>query len=200
MALVRWEPVRELNTIQGEINRLFNTFFETPVTAGEGAGRRWLPPMDLVEADDHYVLRADLPGLSEDDVRIEVENNVLTISGERKAEHEERREGYHRLERAYGAFSRSLTLPDGVDPDAVQARFDRGVLEVRVPKPEQRKPQRVTIKVGGDGAKPATIEGRERSSGRETASGGERSSGGESGSSSEHNSRRETASGAQARS
>jgi len=165
MALVRWEPVRELNTIQGEINRLFNSFFDTPVSAGEGAGRRWLPAMDLVEAGDHYVLRADLPGLSEEDVKIEVEDDVLTVSGERKAEHEQRGEGYHRLERSYGSFSRSLTLPDGVDPETVQASFERGVLEVRIPKPEERKPRRVTIGVGGHGhngggaGKTPTIEG-----------------------------------------
>jgi HSP20 family protein len=165
MALVRWEPVRELNTIQGEINRLFNSFFDTPVSAGEGAGRRWLPAMDLVEADDHYVLRADLPGLSEDDVKIEVEDNVLTVSGERKAQHEQRGEGYHRLERSYGSFSRALTLPEGVDPEAVQASFDRGVLEVRIPKPEERKPRRVSISVGGGNGSAAgesvTIEGSE---------------------------------------
>jgi HSP20 family protein len=163
MALVRWEPVRELNTIQGEINRLFNSFFDTPVNAGEGVGRRWLPAMDLVEADDHYVLRADLPGLSEADVNIEVEDDVLTVSGERKAEHEQRGEGYHRLERSYGSFSRSLTLPEGVDPEAVQATFDRGVLEVRIPKPEQKKPRRVSISVGGanGGSSPKTIEGSE---------------------------------------
>jgi HSP20 family protein len=160
MALVRWEPLRELNTIQGEVNRLFNTFFDTPVAAG--ATRRWLPAMDLVEREDHFLLRADLPGLGEDDVSIEVEDGVLTISGERKAEHEETKEGYHRVERAYGSFSRSLTLPDGVDPDALQASFDRGVLEVRIPKPEQRKPRKVSISVGGakDG-QPATIEGGE---------------------------------------
>lgn len=159
MALVRWEPLRELNTIQGEVNRLFNTFFDTPVTAAEGAGRRWLPAMDLVEAEDHYVLRADLPGLGEDDVSIEVEDDVLTVSGERKAEHEERNEGYHRVERAYGTFARSLTLPEGVDPEAVEARFDRGVLEIRIPKPEQRKPRKVAISVSG--REPKTIEGSE---------------------------------------
>ena len=158
MALVRWEPLRELNTIQGEVNRLFNTFFDTPVTAG--ATRRWLPPMDLVEAEDHYVLRADLPGLGEDDVSIEVEGGVLTVSGERKAEHEEQKEGYHRVERAYGSFSRSLTLPDGVDAEAVEASFDRGVLEVRIPKPEQSKPRKISISVG-DRREPATIEGGE---------------------------------------
>ena len=159
MALVRWEPLRELNTIQGEVNRLFNTFFDTPVTAAEGVGRRWIPAMDLVEGEDHYVLRADLPGLGEDDVSIEVEDNVLTVSGERKAEHEERNEGYHRVERAYGAFARSLTLPEGVDPEAVEARFDRGVLEVRIPKPEERKPRKVAISVSG--REPKTIEGSE---------------------------------------
>jgi HSP20 family protein len=159
MALVRWEPLREIGSVQNEINRLFNTFFDTPVSAGEGVGRRWLPAMDLVESDDHFLLRADLPGMGEDDVKLELEDGVLTVSGERKAEHEERKEGYHRLERAYGSFSRSLTLPEGVDPAAVEASFDRGVLEVRIPKPEQRQPHRVSISVGG---KPKTIEATER--------------------------------------
>jgi len=150
MALIRWEPVTELNTIQNEMNRLFNTFFEQPsqATRGNGALRRWLPPMDLVETGDHYVLRADLPGLSDGDVNIQLEDNTLTISGERKTEHEQGGEGYYRLERGFGAFSRALTLPDGVDPDSVQAHFDRGVLEIRIPKPEQRKPKTVQITLG----------------------------------------------------
>jgi HSP20 family protein len=161
MALIRWEPVRELNTIQSEMNRLFNTFFEAPAPGNGGSSplRRWLPAMDLVETEDDFVLRADLPGLSESDVSIELEDNVLTVSGERKAEHEERKEGYYRVERASGSFSRSLTLPEGVDPNGVRANFDRGVLEVRIPKPEQRKPRKVTISAGGGGAK--TIEGSE---------------------------------------
>src|ERR1700760_3066268 len=150
MALIRWEPVAELNTIQNEMNRLFNTFFDQPASAGRGGApsRRWIPAMDLVETADHYVLRADLPGLSDGDVNVRLEDNVLTISGERKAEHEDRLDGYYRLERAFGAFSRSLTLPDGVNPDAVQAHFDRGVLEIRVPKPEQKKPKTVQINLG----------------------------------------------------
>jgi len=168
MALIRWEPARELATIQNEMNRLFNTFFEAPQGASNGQGqalRRWIPAMDLVETDDDFVLRADLPGLTESDVNIELEDNVLTISGERKAEHEERKEGYYRVERASGSFARSLTLPDGVDPDGVRASFDKGVLEVRIPKPEQRKPRKVTISAaggagtGGDGQR--TIEGSE---------------------------------------
>jgi HSP20 family protein len=157
MALVRWEPVRELSSLQNDMNRLFNTFFDTPAT-GNGGARRWVPAMDLVETDDHFVLKADLPGLSDEDVHIDVEGDVLTVSGERKAEHEDKREGYVRVERSFGAFSRSLTLPEGVDAEAVTARFDHGVLEVRIPKPEQRKPRRVAIQVG---AEPAAIEGDE---------------------------------------
>jgi HSP20 family protein len=160
MALIRWEPVRELNTIQSEMNRLFNSFFEPSATGANGTQlRRWVPPMDLVESEDAFLLRADLPGLSEEDVNIELEDNLLTISGERKSEHEERKEGYYRVERASGTFSRSLTLPEGVDPDAIQASFENGVLEVRVPKPEQKQPRKVTISAGG-GA-PKTIEGTE---------------------------------------
>ena len=157
MALIRWEPARELNSLQSEMNRLFNTFFDVPQGNG-GAGRRWVPAMDLVETEDHFVLRADLPGMTENDVSIELEDNVLTLAGERKSEHEARGEGYYRVERASGSFSRSLTLPEGIDPDSVEAAFENGVLEVRVPKPEERKPRRVSISVGGD--KPA-IEGEE---------------------------------------
>jgi HSP20 family protein len=161
MALVRWEPVRELTSLQNEMNRLFNTFFDTPTTGNGGNGttlRRWIPPMDLVETDEHFVLKADLPGLDEGDVNIEVEDNVLTVSGERKAEHEDKREGYVRVERAYGSFRRSLTLPEGIDAEAVTASFEKGVLEVRIPKPEQRKPRKVAIQVG---ERPAAIEGNE---------------------------------------
>ena len=111
--------------------------------------------MDLLETTEHYVLRADLPGLSDGDVNIQLQDNVLTVSGERNAEHESKGEGYHRVERAFGSFSRSLTLPEGVDPEAVTANFDRGVLEIRIPKPEERKPRR--IEIGGSEQK--TIEG-----------------------------------------
>src|SRR3954449_8680020 len=149
MAIVRWEPLREFSTLQNEMNRLFNTVFDAPAGGNNGGTlRRWMPAMDLVETGEHFVLRADLPGLSEEDVNIEVEDRVLTISGERKAEHETTKEGYHRVERAFGGFSRSLTLPEGVDPEGVAASFDRGVLEVRIPKPEEKKPRKITIDVG----------------------------------------------------
>jgi HSP20 family protein len=168
MALIRWEPVRELSTIQNEMNRLFNTLFEAPNSgsaSNSGAAvRRWIPAMDLVETEDDFVLRADLPGVSEKDVKIELEDNVLTISGERKAEHEERKEGYYRVERSSGAFARSLTLPEGVKAEGIRASFDRGVLEVRIPKPEERKPRKVAISVGEGGEQPQAIEGNESAS------------------------------------
>jgi|SRR5581483_8668786 len=146
MALVRWDPIRELDALQGDMNRLFDRFFEN--RTANGTARRWIPAMDLVETDDHLVLRGDLPGLTEDDVNIEIRDNVLTVSGERKAEHEDRGEGYHRVERAFGSFSRSLSLPQGVDPEKVDASFKNGVLEVRIPKPAEAKPTRVQIGKG----------------------------------------------------
>lgn len=159
MALIRREPVRELSSLQNEMNRLFGSFFETP--AGNGSDANTPPAVDsgddLVETDDHFVLRADLPGLTQQDVNIELEDRVLSVSGERTTEQESRDNGYYRLERGFGAFSRSLTLPKGVDPGAVQADFENGVLEVRIPKPEEKKPQRVAIGIGD--RQPGTIEG-----------------------------------------
>lgn len=146
MALVRWEPARELDSLQSDMNRLFDSFFgrREAGRAANGTGR-WVPAMDLVETDDHLVLRADLPGLEREDVEIEAKDGVLTVSGERKAEHEEKSEGYHRVERSFGRFSRSLGLPRDVQPDDVKASFENGVLEVKVPKPEERKPTRIEI-------------------------------------------------------
>lgn len=146
MALVRWDPIRELDSLQGDMNRLFDRFFEG--RAPNSASRRWIPAMDLVETEDHLVLRGDLPGMTEDDVAIEIKDGVLTVSGERKTDHEEKGEGYHRVERAFGSFSRSLNLPQGVDPEKIEAKFDNGVLEVRIPKPAEAKPTRVEIGKG----------------------------------------------------
>jgi HSP20 family protein len=155
MALIRWEPARsaafrparELQTIQQEMNRLFGTFFDSQAGGNGGVSvtRRWIPAMDLVEEDEHYVLRADLPGVREQDLKVELDDNVLTVSGERRSEHEQRKQGYYRVERASGSFSRSLVLPEGIDPQAIRARIEGGVLEVSVPKPEQRTPHRVAI-------------------------------------------------------
>jgi HSP20 family protein len=154
MALVRWDPAREVDVLQGDMNRLFDAFFQ-----GRGSSRgassamqRWIPPMDLTEADGEYVLRADLPGLSKEEVEIEVKDDVLTISGERKSEHHDNGEGFYRVERSFGRFSRSLDLPAGVDAASVTAEFENGVLEVRIPKPEEHQPTKVQIGTGNGGA------------------------------------------------
>lgn len=151
MALIRWEPV--------PVHRLFNSFFDTPTVQGAQA-RRWTPAMDLVENETDYVLRTDLPGISEEDVNIEMDHDVLTISGERKSETEDRKPGYYRVERSSGSFRRSLRLPEGVDAESITASFDRGVLEVVVPKPVQAKPRKVQISVGST-TEPAAIEADE---------------------------------------
>jgi HSP20 family protein len=142
MALVRWEPARRLDSFQSDFDRLFDAFLGA---RPQNTASRWVPAMDLVETEDQLVLKADLPGLDRDDVEIEVTDGVLTVSGERKTEHEDHEDGYHRVERAYGSFSRSLSLPDGIDAEQVKADFDKGVLVVRIPKPAERQPHRVQI-------------------------------------------------------
>jgi HSP20 family protein len=127
MTILRWEP--------------FTAFDQL-------ANRRWVPAMDLIETADRFVLRADLPGMREEDVNIEVEDRTLTLSGERARDPREGQDGFFRLERPYGAFSRTLTLPKGVDVDAITASFADGVLEVAIPKPEQAKPRRIEITPG----------------------------------------------------
>jgi HSP20 family protein len=144
--LVRPEP------FSTEFNRLFNSLWDQ-----RAVSQRWVPEMDLVETDEHYLLKADLPGMKQGDVAIEFNDGTLTISGERNAEYDRKEKGFFRLERSFGKFSRSLTLPDGVDPDKIRAGFQDGVLEVTIPKPEQRKPRRIEV-ANGDG-RPATIEG-----------------------------------------
>ena len=126
--------------------------------------------MDLSETGDSYVLHADLPGMGEDDVQIELEDNVLTISGERRLEQSTSEGGYLRTERARGSFARSLTLPAGVDPERIEADFRDGVLELRIPKPEARKPRRISIS-GAAGQR--TIEGDE-SDAQQAGSNGQR--------------------------
>jgi HSP20 family protein len=142
MALVRWDPSRDVDTLQAEMNRLFDGFFGNDARERT---RRWVPAMDLVETKDDLVLRADLPGMSEDDISLEIKDGVLNVSGERQFEHKDETEGFYRFERGFGSFSRSLSLPQGVNADSVKASFDKGVLEVRIPKPEERKPHRVAI-------------------------------------------------------
>jgi HSP20 family protein len=146
MALIRFQsqPGREIESIQRDLNRLFGSFFDSH-TAEARSARQYVPAIDLAEEGEHYVLQADLPGVKQDDVSIEVKDNVLSISGERHSEREDSREGYYRAERASGSFRRAVRLPEGVSPDAIEASFEQGVLRVSIPKPEQAGPHKVAI-------------------------------------------------------
>ena len=131
-------------------------------SAATGTGpRRWVPAVDLVESDGQLVLRADLPGMDRDDIDIQIKDGVLTVSGERRYENEGEREGFYRVERSFGRFSRSLRLPRGVDASAVSASFDRGVLEVTVPKPTGPAATKVEIGAGRPAAETAQVEAGE---------------------------------------
>jgi HSP20 family protein len=147
MTLVRWQPPRELGTLQREMDRLSGSVFSVPTAA---ARRQWVPSVDLVQSCDEYVLSADLPGLSTDDVKVQIEDNVLTVSGQRVRSEEKDGDGYRRVERATSSFARSLTLPSGIDATAITARLRDGVLEVHIPRPEQHKPLSVAIETGSE--------------------------------------------------
>jgi HSP20 family protein len=151
--LVRWEPFRELATLQNEMSRFMNGL-------GEGNGQSaqgWVPTADVWETADEVVYAFDLPGIPEDKVSVELEDGALTITGERQREHRTEDGKYFRFERRFGTFSRTIGLPQGVDEDAVSAKYEHGVLEVHVRKPEQPKPRKIQVGVGG-GHK--TIEGK----------------------------------------
>jgi HSP20 family protein len=146
MALARWTPRGNLQSFQDEMNRMFEQFFRggTGEEAGWGV-RTWAPPVDIYETDDALILKAELPGVSKDDVSIEIHQNTLILRGQRKHEAEVKEEQYHRIERAYGTFQRSFMLPTLVDQEHVQATYHDGVLELRLPKSEAAKPKRVAI-------------------------------------------------------
>jgi HSP20 family protein len=146
MALARWTPMRNLASFQDEMNRMFQEFFRGGT--GEEAGwglRTWTPAVDIYDTDDALILKAELPGVSKDDVSIEIHNNTLILRGERKHEAEVKEGDYYRAERAYGTFQRSFVLPTQVDQDQVQATYTDGVLELRLPKSEAAKPKRIAI-------------------------------------------------------
>jgi HSP20 family protein len=153
MALVRFEPFRELAALQNEMGRWMSTLAGT-TTPGNGQSSTWLPAVDVWETENELVLSFDLPGIPEDKIAVELDDNVLTVSGERERTQEHTSERFYRFERRFGSFSRSVTLPAGVTESDITANYKDGVLEVRVPKPEEQKPKR--IQVGTQGA----IEGK----------------------------------------
>jgi HSP20 family protein len=150
MAIVRWEPFRDLVSVQDRMNRMFDEVFRgvnRPADEDWALGGTWAPPVDIFEHDGNIVLKAELPGVDPKDVDVRLENNVLTLKGERKFDSEVKREHYHRVERAYGAFSRSFTLPNVVDTDKIKAEYKDGVLRVTLPQRDEAKPKQISIQV-----------------------------------------------------
>jgi HSP20 family protein len=151
--LVRWEPFRELAAVQNEMSRFMNGLLE-----GNGqATQSWVPTVDVWETDDEIVYAFDLPGIPESDISVELEDAALTITAERAREHKVEDGKYFRFERRFGTFSRTIGLPQGVSEDNVSAKYEHGVLEVHVGKPEQPKPRKIEI---GVGSAHKTIEGK----------------------------------------
>ena len=145
MAVVRWEPFRELAALQGEMSRWMNQVAGSGSPGNGGNTSTWLPAVDVWETEGELVLSFDLPGVEEDRISVELEDGVLTVSGERERTEKSEGDRFYRYERRLGQFSRSVTLPQGVNEDEIKAVYKAGVLEVRVPKPEEQKPRRIPI-------------------------------------------------------
>jgi HSP20 family protein len=151
--LVRWEPFRELAALQGEMSRLMNGLLEGPGRSTQN----WIPTADVWETENEIVYAFDLPGIPEDKISVELDDGALAVTAEREREQKVEEDRYYRFERRFGTFSRTIGLPQGVSEGDVKARYENGVLEVHVPKPEQAKPRKIQIGVGS--SEPKTIEG-----------------------------------------
>jgi HSP20 family protein len=144
--LVRWDPFRDLVSIQGELDRLFGRNVGGIEPLRPSATGSWMPSMDVFETQEKIVATLELPGIDPEGVEVAVEDSTLTVSGSRGFSDEVKEDDYHRIERRYGAFSRSITLPQAADTEKVEARFDRGVLTIEVPKVEKAKPKKIQVK------------------------------------------------------
>jgi len=150
--MTRWEPFRGLNSLQEQVNRLFEDSFAR-TRSGQAKLASWAPAVDIYETENELVVKADLPDVQEKDIDVRVENNTLTIRGERKFSNEVHEDNYLRIERAYGTFTRSFSLPNTVDTEAIKAEYRNGVLSVRMPKREESKPKQIKISVSENGKK-----------------------------------------------
>ncbi|MDT8071113.1 MAG: Hsp20/alpha crystallin family protein [Terriglobia bacterium] len=144
--ITRWEPFREMATLQDRMNRLFNDQFGA-ITHDEALTGAFVPPVDVYEDENSIQVRLEVPGIDEKDIDIRLENNLLTVGGERKFEKDEKEENFHRVERRYGSFTRSFTLPATVNPEDVQADYDKGVLKIRLAKRAEAKPKQIKVNV-----------------------------------------------------
>ena len=149
MALSRWDPFRDLMSIQNEMNRLFDRFLGRPVATASGTDRQtWMPVVDMYETSDNLVVNFELPGVREKDISLSTTGDLLTVKGERELNHQsDRDDNYHHMERVYGKFERSIRLPMPVQTDRVSATYRDGVLEVRLPKTEEVRPKEIKIDV-----------------------------------------------------
>jgi HSP20 family protein len=148
MSLIRWRPTRDLLSIRDEMNRLFDNFFTGLPERRRGLLEgEWAPSVDIAETDNEVVITAELPGVKQDDVDITIADDVLTLKGEKKEEKEVKEKNYHRIERSYGSFQRSVSLPAGVQADKAKATYKDGVLHITVPKTEEAKPKQIKINV-----------------------------------------------------
>jgi HSP20 family protein len=150
MAIVRWEPIRDLVSLQERMNRMFDESFRGAGRANDddwALGGSWAPAVDIYEKDGNIVLKAELPGIDPKSVEIRVENNVLSLRGERKLEEDVKKDGFHRVERTYGTFARSFTLPTVIDTEKIKAESKDGVLKLILPKREEAKPKQIHIQV-----------------------------------------------------
>ena len=147
-ALTRWDPFKEMDDLQSRFAKLFGLTPARPANGGQEMMTitEWAPSVDIIEDEKEWLVKADLPEVKKEDVKVTVENSVLTITGERKLEKEEKDKKYHRIERSYGNFLRSFTLPDGADGTKVAAEFKDGVLKVHLPKSEKAKPKAIEVK------------------------------------------------------
>ena len=146
MNLVKWSPWREMPTLQNRFNRLFDdSFFRVGQMDDDAGMGLWNPAVDLYEKDDHFMIKAELPGVDKKDIKIDLQDRLLTLSGERTFDNEVEEENYYRRERSYGKFQRAFTLPADVDSDKIKAEFKDGVLQIEVPKPEEKKAKQVTV-------------------------------------------------------
>ena len=153
MAIVRWEPLRDLVNAQRDFGRLFRDAFSSQLDETELSTRSWAPPVDIYETDNDIVLKAELPGVDSKDVEVRVEDNTLYLKGERKFEKEVKDQNYHRIERSYGSFARSFSLPSSISTDKVKAEFKDGLLTISMPKREEAKPK--TVKIEATKSEPA---------------------------------------------
>lgn len=145
MAIIRWDPFRDLMTLRERMNRLFEDAVSGRGEEKDLVSSSWSPSVDIYEDENNLVLTAEVPGIEEKDIEIKIEDSTLTLKGERKFEKETKEENFHRIERSYGSFSRSFTLPHYIDQDKIEAEHENGILKITMPKKPELKPRKVKI-------------------------------------------------------